>query len=249
VLAALDWLIANKSNYGVRVVNMSLGTPAINSYEDDPICNAVRKLVDAGVVVVAAAGNNGRDANGQKIYGAIDCPGNEPSAITVGASNSFGTDPRNEDSVTTYSSRGPTRSFSVDSYGLVHFDNIIKPDLVAPGNKIIAAEAIGNGLLKRYSELETNKYSTTNMKLMYLSGTSMSTPTVAGAAALLLEAHSSLTPNMVKMLLMYTAQPLAGFNTLEQGAGQLNVAGAVTVARIVRTDLLGLLKPTSVPLC
>jgi subtilisin family serine protease len=223
---------------------MSLGTPAINSYEDDPICNAVRKLVDAGVVVVAAAGNNGKDANGQKIYGAIDCPGNEPSAITVGASNSFGTDPRNEDSVTTYSSRGPTRSFSVDSYGLVHFDNIIKPDLIAPGNKIIAAEAIGNGLLKRYSELETNKYSTTNMKLMYLSGTSMSTPTVAGAAALLLEAHSSLTPNMVKMLLMYTAQPLAGFNTLEQGAGQLNVAGAVTVARIVRTDLLGLLKPT-----
>ncbi len=117
VLAALDWLMANKGNYGVRVVNMSLGTPAINSYEDDPICNAVRKLVNAGVVVVAAAGNNGKDADGQKIYGAIHCPGNEPSAITVGASNSFGTDARNEDSVTSYSSRGPTRSFSIDSYG------------------------------------------------------------------------------------------------------------------------------------
>ena len=65
VLAALDWLIANKNNYGVKVVNMSLGTPAINSYEDDPICNAVRKLVDAGVVVVAAAGNNGKDAKGR----------------------------------------------------------------------------------------------------------------------------------------------------------------------------------------
>ena len=244
VLAALDWLIANKGNYGVRVVNMSIGTPAINSYEDDPICNAVRKLVDAGVVVVAAAGNNGKDADGQKIYGAIHCPGNEPSAITVGASNSFGTDPRNEDGVTSYSSRGPTRSFSVDSYGLVHYDNIIKPDLVAPGNKIISAEAAGNALLRKYPELETYKYSTTNMKLMYLSGTSMSTPMVSGAAALLLEANSSLTPNMVKMLLMYTAQPLAGFNTLDQGAGQLNVAGAVTLARIVRTDLLGLLKPT-----
>ena len=108
---------------------------------------------------------------------------------------------------------------------------LIKPDLVAPGNKIIAAEAVGNGLLKKYPELETYKYSTTNMKLMYLSGTSMSTPMVAGAAALLLEANSSLTPNMVKVLLMYTAQPLAGFNTLEQGAGQLNVAGAVTAGQ------------------
>jgi serine protease AprX len=111
VLAALDWLVANKNTYNVRVVNMSLGTPAINSYEDDPICNAVRKLVNAGVIVVAAAGNNGKDSNGQKIYGAIHCPGNEPAAITVGASNSFGSDPRNEDAVTSYSSRGPTRSF------------------------------------------------------------------------------------------------------------------------------------------
>src|ERR1043165_8938565 len=248
VLAALDWLIANKNNYGVKVVNMSLGTPAINSYEDDPICNAVRKLVDAGVVVVAAAGNNGKDANGRTIYGAIHCPGNEPSASTVGASNSFGTDARNDDAVTSYSSRGPTRSFSVDSYGLVHYDNIIKPDLVAPGNKIISAEAAGNGLLKQYPELETNKYSTTNMKLMYLSGTSMSTPAVAGAAALLLEANSSLTPNMVKMLLMYTAQPLPGFNTLDQGAGQLNIAGAVTLARIVRTDRKSVVQGKSVDL-
>src|ERR1044072_7871603 len=99
VLAALDWLVANKSNYGVRVVNISLGTPAINSYEDDPICNAVRILVAASVVVVAAAGNNGKDANGTEIYGAIHSPGNSPAVITVGASNSFGTDPRNDDGV------------------------------------------------------------------------------------------------------------------------------------------------------
>jgi serine protease AprX len=120
VLSALDWLISNKGTYNIRVVNMSLGTAAINSYKNDPICNAVRKLVDSGVMVVAAAGNNGKDANGQKIYGAIHCPGNEPSAVTVGASNSYGTDPRNDDSVTTYSSRGPTRSVAVDDYGLKH---------------------------------------------------------------------------------------------------------------------------------
>src|SRR6185503_11647988 len=244
VLAALDWLIANKNNYNVKVVNLSLGTRAINSYEDDPLCNSVRKLVDSGVVVVAAAGNVGKADNGQKLYGGIHSPGVEPSAITVGASNSFGTDSRADDEMASYSSRGPTRSYSTDAYGLKHYDNLIKPDLVAPGNKIISAEALSNGLVKKYQELATNKYSTSNMKLMYLSGTSMSAPMVAGAAALLLDTNSSLTPNVVKMLLMYTAQPLEGYNTFDQGAGQLNVAGAVTLAKIVRGDLLGLLKPT-----
>ena len=116
---------------------MSLGTRAVNSYLDDPLCKSVRRLVDAGVVVVAAAGNEGKDANGDKVYGQIHSPGNEPSAITVGASNTFGTDGRSDDTVTTYSSRGPTRSYSTDASGVKHYDNLIKPDLVAPGNKII----------------------------------------------------------------------------------------------------------------
>lgn len=85
---------------------------------------------------------------------------NTVGELLVGASNSFGTDPRNDDAITSYSSRGPTRSFSVDSYGLVHYDNLIKPDLVAPGNKIISAEAVNNSLVKQYPELETNRYST-----------------------------------------------------------------------------------------
>ena len=128
-----------------------------------------------------------------------------------------------------------------------HFDNLIKPDLLAPGNKIISAEAANNKLVREYPALETSKYSASNMKLMYLSGTSMSTPVVSGAAAMLLEANSSLTPNVIKMILMYTAQPLAGFNTLDQGAGQLNVAGAVAVGKLVRGDLLGLLGLRLVP--
>ncbi len=65
----------------------------------------------------------------------------------------------------------------------------------------------------------------------------MATPVAAGTAALMLQANPSLTPNLVKALLMYTAQPLAGFNMFEQGAGQLNIAGAVQLARSVRTDL------------
>jgi subtilisin family serine protease len=164
VLKALDWVMNNRQSYNVRVVNMSLGTPAIISYTNDPICQAVRKLVNAGVVVVAAAGNNGKTSTGQKVYGAIHCPGNEPSAITVGASNTYGTDPRNEDSMATFSSRGPTRSFSTDEDGVKHFDNLLKPDLVAPGNKIVSAEAANNHLVSAHPELETNNYTTTNMK-------------------------------------------------------------------------------------
>ena len=68
--------------------------------------------------------------------------------------------------------------------------------------------------------------------MMYLSGSSMATPVAAGTAALMLQANPSLTPNLVKALLMYSAQPLAGFNMLEQGAGQINVAGAVQLAQV-----------------
>src|SRR6266446_6948894 len=114
----------------------------------------------------------------------------------------------------TYSSHGPTRSFSTDSYGVKHYDNLIKPDLVAPGNKIVSAEAANNYLVRTHPELETDDDSIANMKLMLMSGTSVSAPMVAGAAAMLLEVNPDLTPNMVKMILMYTAQPLAGSNTL-----------------------------------
>src|SRR5215203_3494741 len=91
VLRALDWIASNKTTYNIRVVNMSLGMPAIDSYKYDPICKAVRNLVAEGVVVLAAAGNNGKDSNGNKIYGHIHSPGIEPSAITVGAVNTYGT--------------------------------------------------------------------------------------------------------------------------------------------------------------
>ena len=237
VLSALNWVMANRTRYNIRVVNMSFGTPAVDSYMNDPICIAVRRLVDAGVVVVAAAGNDGKDEDGQPIYGRIHSPGIEPSAITVGCSNSVGTDGRNDDIMATYSSRGPTRSYWTDSAGVNHYDNLVKPDLVAPGNKVIQAESKDNYLIDTNPQLETNLYSDDHKRVMYLSGTSMATPEVAGAAALLLQANPSLTPNLVKAILMYTAQPLAGYNLLEQGAGELNIEGAVRLAKLVRTTL------------
>jgi serine protease AprX len=237
ILAALDWVIQNRSAYNIRVVNMSLGTAAVESYKNDPVCRAVRKAVDAGVVVVAAAGNLGKDSAGNKLYGLIHSPGDEPSAITVGATNTFGTDARSDDGVTTYSSRGPTRGYTTDALGVKHYDNLVKPDLVAPGNKIIDAAAEDNYLITTYPSLDARVSEDDRRREMYLNGTSMATPVVAGMAALMLQANPRLTPNLVKMILMYTAQPLAGFNQLEQGAGELNVEGAVRVAKLVRTDL------------
>jgi subtilisin family serine protease len=237
LLAAIDWIKTNRTTYNIRVVNMSLGTAAVDSYTVDPLCLAVRSLVDAGVVVVAAAGNEGKDGAGNKVYGQIHSPGNDPSVITVGAVNTFGTDARNDDGVATYSSRGPTRSFWTDTSGTKHYDNLIKPDLVAPGNKIIDAQAAGNLLVTQNPLLDANVSGSASREQMYLSGTSMATPVVAGAAALLLQANPNLTPNLVKALLMYTSQQLPGFNTFEQGAGELNLEGAMRVARLVRTDL------------
>src|SRR5215831_4428458 len=261
LLSALNWILAaadptkpvsssnplNKDKFGIRVVNMSLGAPAIDTYKNDPVCRAARAVVDAGIVVVAAAGNNGKDANGNKIYGEIHSPGNEPSVITVGAANTFGTESHTDDGVATYSSRGPTRSSYTDASGVKHYDNLIKPDLIAPGNKLIFAESdLGNSgggggtpnlLIQQNPQLDSGISDRNNKRLMYLSGTSMATPAVSGAAALLLQLNPKLTPNMVQMALMYTADPLPGWNLLEQGTGELNIEGAARLAKAIRTDI------------
>jgi serine protease AprX len=260
LIKALEWIIApadpnkpledkNYQRFKIRVVNMSLGALAIDSYKNDPLCRAARRLVDMGIVVVAASGNNGKSVDGQKLYGQIHSPGNEPSVITVGATNTYGTDQRSDDVVASFSSRGPTRSYWTDASGVKHYDHIIKPEIVAPGNKLVAAEAVTkeringmdvivpNALVAANPELRAVNNTDYKKRLMRLSGTSMATPVVSGAAALMLQANPKLTPNMVKLILMYTAQPIKGANMFEQGAGQLNIEGAVKLAKRVRTNL------------
>jgi subtilisin family serine protease len=236
-IAGIDWCIQNMSTYNIKVLNLSLGTPAVDSEADDPLCQAVQQAVAAGLVVCAAAGNNGK-SNGNKVYGGVHSPGISRFAITVGAVNTFGTDGRDDDTICTYSSRGPTRGYYTDTAGVKHYDNMIKPDLVAPGNKIIEAESPGNYLLAEQPSLDAGVSTFVPHEMMYMSGTSMATPAVAGAAALMLQANPALSPNMIKAILEYTAQTLKGFNTLEQGAGQLNIEGAVRLASQVRSDYL-----------
>ena len=241
-IAGIDWVVANAGQYGIKVLNISLGTTSTDSYLTDPLCASARAAVAAGITVVVAAGNYGATTAGTPLYGTISSPGDEPSVITVGSSNSRGTIARGDDVVNSWSGRGPTRGAYVDSTGAVQHDNLIKPDLVAPGNRDVGAistDTLGlqtSWLATNFPQLVIQSTPTGN-GLMSASGTSFATPVVAGTAALLLQANPGLTPPLIKAILQYTAQPLANASLLDQGAGLVNVPGAVALADTLALDV------------
>ena len=122
VIAALDYAVEHRAQYNIRVINLSVAAGVYESYTTDPLTLAAKRAVEAGVVVVTAAGNLGRNAQGQPQYGGITAPGNAPWVLTVGASSHNGTMSRADDSIAPFSSRGPS-----------FIDYSAKPDLVAPG--------------------------------------------------------------------------------------------------------------------
>jgi subtilisin family serine protease len=121
IIKGLQWCIDNKDELGIRVINMSLGGPSTKDWENDPVNQAVKAAWEAGLVVMAAAGNEGP---GRKTVGS---PGNSPHAITVGAADDRETPDPADDTMADFSSRGPTK------------DGRNKPDIVAPGEHIFAA--------------------------------------------------------------------------------------------------------------
>jgi serine protease AprX len=156
VIAGIDWVLSNRASRNIRVMNLSLGAASSESWVTDPLCRAVRQAAGAGITVVAAAGNYGRTELGVERYGSITAPGNDPSVITVGAANTHQTDARSDDSVTYFSSRGPTRGYSVDAAGTRRHDNLLKPDLLAPGNRVVAAESRFSFLIDNYPQLHAS---------------------------------------------------------------------------------------------
>ena len=190
VIAAIERAIALKARYNIRVINLSLGRPVMESYKNDPLGFAVEAAWRAGIVVVVAAGNEGRNNTaGTSGYGTILSPGNHPLALTVGALKTLGTWVRDDDIIASYSSKGPT---------LV--DHVVKPDLIAPGNHVVAPQGVGAQRLKQL-------YPRNSVAGSYfrLSGTSISAAVVSGAVALMLQQQPGLTPDQVKARLMKTA--------------------------------------------
>ena len=235
VIAAIDYAVANKTAYNIRVINLSVGASITESYKTDPLTLAAKSAVDAGIVVVSAAGNRGKNAAGQPVYGGITAPGNAPWVLTVGASSTEGTVYRYDDVMGTYSSRGPTR-----------IDYQAKPDLVAPGTGTVSLSD-PNSLMyvTRPASLIDGTVATGYKPYLSLTGTSMAAPVVSGTVALMLQANPHLKPNLVKALLQYTAQVYPSYNALTEGAGFLNTKGAVELARFFATAQPGAIYPSS----
>ncbi|HZS25842.1 MAG TPA: S8 family peptidase [Candidatus Angelobacter sp.] len=208
VIAAIQRAIQLKNTYNIRVINLSLGRPIFESYTLDPICQAVEAAWNSGIVVVVAAGNSGRDNSyGTQGYATINAPGNDPNVITVGATKTNGTPSRLDDTVASYSSKGPTL-----------LDHVAKPDLVAPGNRVVSLASPGSTLISSLLNLDIQPITTCILgllgnncatgasgKYVRLSGTSMATPIVAGAAALMVQKDPTLTPDSIKARMMKTA--------------------------------------------
>jgi serine protease AprX len=209
VIAGIEWAVANRKQYNIRVINLSIGHPVDEPSLTDPLCEAVAGAVNAGIVVVAAAGNDGLAADGSMVLGSITSPGNSPLALTVGALNTWGTASRSDDTVATYSSRGPTK-----------YDMAVKPDVAAPGNKIISLEAYGGYLAANYPSL--HKAGSGSNAYMQLSGTSMATPMVSGGVALLLQGTPGLIPAQVKLALQMGATYVPNGGLMGAGAGSVN---------------------------
>jgi serine protease AprX len=213
VIAGINRAVQLKGQYNIRVINISLGRPVYESYTLDPLCQAVEAAWKQGIVVVVAAGNMGRDNSfGEQGYATIEAPGNDPNVITVGAMSPQGTWARTDDIVASYSSKGPSL-----------LDHILKPDIMAPGNKITSLLSPGSTLstlaplsavikptqLSWLCDVFTGDTScgatSPGAQYLQLSGTSMATPVVAGGAALMIQSNPNLAPDTIKVRMMRSA--------------------------------------------
>jgi serine protease AprX len=205
VIAAIDWVVQHRFDNGmnIRVLNLSFGTDGTQSYLLDPLAYAAEVAWRYGIVVVVAAGNSGFGSS------ALNNPAYDPYVLAIGATDMRGTVDEADDVVATFSSRGDTSR---------------RPDLVAPGNRIVSLRDHG-------SQLDlTHPAGRIGDRFFRGSGTSQSAAVVSGAAALLLQQRPGLTPDQVKRLLTSTASAIPAADPLAAGAGMLDVRAAARAA-------------------
>jgi serine protease AprX len=208
VIAACDWILANKGRYNIRVANFSINAGLGASVLFDPLDAAVERLWLNGVVVVTSAGNYG-----DVMTGVLFSPANDPFVITVGASDIAGTTSRADDFAAPWSASGYT------------YDGFRKPELSAPGRTITSTVPSGSLLPRLFPGRVTAP------GYMWMSGTSFAAPVVAGAAAYLLTLNPTWTPDQVKGALMLKAAVPTGYEVPGQlGVGVVDAGAAASVA-------------------
>lgn len=206
ILAAIEWVVTYKDAYGIKVLNLSLGTDSTQSYRVDPLDYAVERAWSAGLTVVVAAGNLGPAA------GSVTKPADDPFVVSVGAVDDRGTAGLGDDVLPNFSGRGPTSA-----------DGLSKPDLVAPGAHLLSTRAPGSTIDTQFPVTSPGPYRRG-------SGTSMSSGVVSGAVALMLQMDPTLTPDRTKFELMDTATRAADADPDAVGAGEPSAYRAVTEA-------------------
>jgi serine protease AprX len=260
IRAGLEWVLANREKFGIRIVNISAGGDYESSYIGDPLSQTVEACVAAGIAVVCAVGNAGHLPNHP-----VFPPASAPSAIAVG-----GLDDHNS---MNRAKRGMYRS----SYGPT-LDGLQKPEIIAPSIWIPApilpntptaqqaellkildntpndqlhstieanpgvVEELDAALdrpvhsLRQIITLKIRRENVITKHYKYVDGTSFSAPIVASVAAQMLEANPTLTPQQVKRILISTAERLPHYEVDRQGWGVINPRNAVELASQMRTD-------------
>ncbi|HLL47860.1 MAG TPA: S8 family serine peptidase [Longimicrobiaceae bacterium] len=230
-LAGFDYILENRDKYNIQVVNNSWGITGAYDAED-PVNRATRKLYDAGIAVVFAAGNEGPAENTLNPYSAA------PWVLSVAAGcKLYVADPTNSVSLCEDASnagRAPVLAY-FSSRGIPG-DPLVHPDITAPGANVVSARA-SMGLVMNAADLLSDA-TECQVSLQHFdhytcaSGTSMAAPVVTGIIALMEEAsRGRLTPEQAYRALTRTARPLAGYAEWEQGAGYVDAAAAVKAVR------------------
>jgi serine protease AprX len=230
VIQGIAWAIANRTTYGIKVLNMSLGAVPTGPTQLNPLDQAVEAAWNAGITVVTSAGNSGPDA------GTITAPGDDPDVITVGALNDNATVTASDDSIPSFSSVGPT---SANAW--------LKPDLVAAGQSVVSLRAPGSFISQAFPSAAVGASNFVG------SGSSFSAAIVSGAAALVAQENPNAEPDEIKARLLTTVTPGPTGDATKEGHGDLDAYDAancppVTLDQRWASVAIPLLPGVSIPL-
>jgi serine protease AprX len=215
VIHGLQFVVDHRADYNIRVVNLSLSSTVAESYRTDPLDAAAEQAWFQGIVVVAAAGNEGNASDAVSF-----APGNDPFVISAGSVDDQGTRTRYDDALAGWSSRGTTQ------------DGFRKPEVLAPGAHLTSTlarnsdfQSLCAACVKRYRYFQAG-------------GTSMSAAVVSGVAALLIEEHPDWTPKQVKGALMSTLRDVPGAGGMVNAYAAMNATSLSSNADLAPNDLI-----------